>query len=144
MANLIYTLGSSTRTKEEFLQLLQHFGIRKVVDVRRFPTSRFQHFQQESLAKFLQEARIAYLHLGKELGGYRSGGYRSHLTSSSFREGLERLEREARAGPTAILCAERLPWKCHRRFIGAELAKRGWRVIHIIDENRTWEPTVKG
>ena len=144
MADLIYTLGSSTRTKEEFLRLLQHFGIRKVADVRRFPTSRFQHFQQENLREVLWEVGVDYVHLGKELGGYRSGGYQSHLASSSFREGLERLEREARTKPTAILCAERFPWKCHRRFIGVELARRGWRVVHIIDEERTWEPTAKG
>ncbi len=141
---VIYTVGSSTRTREEFLRLLHQFGIRKVVDVRRFPTSRFQHFRQENLAKSLQDAGIDYVYLGKELGGYRRGGYQSHLSTSSFREGLERLETEARDKPTAVLCAERFPWKCHRRFIGVELARRGWKVVHIIDENRTWEPKVEG
>jgi len=144
MSNVVYTLGTSTRSREEFLRLLCHFGISQVADVRRFPTSRLQHFQQDNLAQFLREAGIGYIYLGKELGGYRQGGYRKYTATVDFQEGLGRLEEEARRKPTTILCAERLPWKCHRRFIAAELERRGWRIIHIIDEKRTWETATGG
>lgn len=139
MSWVIYTLGSSNRTGEEFLRLLQCFGISQVADVRRFPTSRFEHFQRENLAELLQEAGIGYIYSGKKLGGYRQGGYRNYTTTLDFQEGLESLEEKARRKSTAILCSERFPWKCHRRFIAIGLNSRGWKVIHIIDENRTWE-----
>ena len=137
---VVYTLGTSTRTLEEFTALLKHLGVEVVVDVRRFPTSRFEHFKKEELASSLPEAGIDYCHLGGELGGYRSGGYQAFLATEEFKQGLGKLEEIARERKTAIVCAERLPWRCHRRFIGGELERRGWRVIHVIDERRSWSP----
>ena len=122
--------------------MLKHLGVEMVVDVRRFPTSRFEYFRREELARSLPERGIDYLYLGKELGGYRKGGYRSFLVSEEFKRGLERLEKLASQGKIAVICAERLPWRCHRRFIGLELERRGWRVIHVIDEKRSWIPRV--
>jgi len=137
---VVYTLGTSTRSLEEFIALLRHLGVEVVVDVRRFPTSRFEHFKKEELARSLPEAGIDYCHMGGELGGYRRGGYQAFLASEEFKQGLEKLEEIAKERKTAIVCAERLPWRCHRRFIGGELERRGWQVIHVIDERRNWSP----
>ena len=137
---VVYTLGTSTRTLEEFIALLRHLGVKVVVDVRRFPTSRFEHFKKEELASSLPEAGIDYCHLGGELGGYRRGGYQAFLASEEFKQGLKKLEEIAKERRTAIVCAERLPWRCHRRFIGGELERRGWQVMHVIDEGRSWSP----
>jgi len=136
----IYTLGTSTRSPEEFLSLLKSYGIEVVADVRSFPTSRFEHFTQRNLAGLVEDAGIRYLYLGRELGGYRRMGYVNYLATADFRAGLRKLERIASTRKTAFVCAERLPWKCHRRFIAGELEKRGWQVVHIIDEKKTWQP----
>ena len=71
---------------------------------------------------------------GEKLGGFRRGGYQDFTATSEFRSGLYKLEEIARERSTAIICAERFPWRCHRRFIALELEKRGWRVSHIIDK----------
>ena len=75
---------------------------------------------------------------------YRQGGYQAFVATPQFQEGLERLEGVASRKRTVILCAERLPWRCHRRFIGRELEGWGWQVIHIIDGRRTWVPRNSG
>ncbi|MFQ6058428.1 MAG: DUF488 family protein, partial [Anaerolineae bacterium] len=74
------------------------------------------------------------------LGGYRSGGYEAYTESETFAEGLRRLEEVAATRQVAVACSERLPWKCHRRFIGRALVQRGWEVRHIIDIEREWVP----
>jgi uncharacterized protein (DUF488 family) len=78
--------------------------------------------------------------MGGELGGYRQGGYQNFTTTSDFQLGLRKLEEIAGNRITSIICAERFPWRCHRRFIALELEKRGWRVNHIIDKKRDWLP----
>lgn len=137
---LIYTLGTSTRSPEEFIALLSGHGVAVVVDVRRFPTSRFEHFRKENLARLLSNAGIDYVYMGEELGGYRPGGYQSFTTTAGFQANLGRFEEIALAKRAAIICAERFPWRCHRRFIALELEKRGWQVIHTIDKERQWVP----
>jgi len=134
---VIYSVGHSTRDLEEFLKLLNLYGVRNLADVRRFPTSRFAHFTKEALERHLAGAMVAYVYLGHELGGYRRGGYEAYMNTQAFREGLGLLEKLARTGPTAFMCAEKLPWRCHRRFIARVLCSRGWKVIHIIDETRS-------
>ncbi len=136
---LVYTLGTSTRSAREFLELLSGRGVETVADVRRFPSSRFEHFCRENLSPLLEENGIGYVYMGDELGGYRKGGYRRFTGTPEFRSGLEGLEWVAADKRTAIVCAERLPWRCHRRFIALELEKRGWEVVHVIDENRDWK-----
>lgn len=137
----IYSLGTSTRSLREFLDILQLRGITRVCDVRSFPTSkRFPHFSSPSLAASLREAGIDYSWLGEKLGGYRKSGYESYMRTPEFMEGLEELERLASGAPTAFICAELLPWRCHRRFIAGALQARGWRVIHIIEADREWVP----
>ena len=133
---LVCTLGTSTRSPQEFIELLSGHGVEVVVDVRKFPSSRFEHFHREKLAILLSESGIDYVYMGEELGGYRRGGYRNFTTTSEFRNGLAKLEEIARRRRTAIICAERFPWRCHRRFIALELEKQGWQVNHIIDQER--------
>jgi uncharacterized protein (DUF488 family) len=137
----VYSLGTSTRSQAEFAGLLQSHGIEMVIDVRRFPTSRLEHFKQRALAHLLAEAQIDYLYLGDKLGGYRSGGYQAFTTTPEFEAGINIIEKTASGKSCVILCAERLPWRCHRRFITSELEKRGWQIKHIIDEKRVWSPS---
>lgn len=125
----------------EFLLLLRTSGIKALVDVRRFPTSgRYPHFARDALARSLRRSGIRYLHLGEELGGFRTGGFDAYMATRGFAAGLKALEFTARRSPTAIMCAERLPWRCHRRFIGAAMSLRGWDVVHVIDPGHTWSP----
>ena len=128
----IFTLGTSTRSAEEFITLLKEHGVEVVVDVRRFPTSRLEHFRQERLTKILNEAGLDYVYMGKELGGYRREGYRTFAATAEFQAGVDRLTQVAREKRTAIICAERFPWRCHRRFISMALENRGQMVTHII------------
>lgn len=137
---LVYTLGTSTRSPKEFIELLTSHGVEVVVDVRRFPSSRFEYFRREKLTGLLSEAGIDYIYMGEELGGYRRGGYQNFTATSKFQMGLKKLEEIARKRRTAIICAERFPWRCHRRFIALELEKQGWQVNHIIDRERDWLP----
>ena len=140
MDKRIYTIGSSLRGIEEFLQLLQQYRIESLIDVRSFPSSRLPHFCQEELEASLSASDIKYIYLGKELGGFRSGGYERHMQTDIFKQGLDKLEPIALSGCCAIMCAERFPWRCHRRFISLALQERGWQVIHIIDSERIWQP----
>jgi uncharacterized protein (DUF488 family) len=140
-APIVYTVGTSTRTKEEFIELLRHYHLATVVDVRSFPQSRFEHFDGENLAKLLSEVTIEYVYLGKELGGFRKGGYRAYTQTSAYQAGIHKLDEIAQNGSTAFMCAERFAWKCHRRFIASTLEQRGWNVLHIIDKGRVWNPS---
>jgi uncharacterized protein (DUF488 family) len=140
----IFTLGTSNRSWEEFIHLLRAHGIEMVIDVRSFPTSKFDHFKRESMNPSLAEAGLGYYFLGKELGGYRKGGYEAYTRTLEYLVGLELLERMASRCRSAFVCAERLPWRCHRRFIGRSLKERGWEVTHIIDEKRVWEDRLPG
>ena len=117
----IYTVGTSTRSAEEFTRLLTDRDVAVVVDMRRFPSSRFEHLSSEHFPRFLRHADIDYVHMGELLGGYRRRGYQAFITSSEFSEGMDKLIQIAGRSMVALVCAERLPWRCHRRFIGAEL-----------------------
>jgi uncharacterized protein (DUF488 family) len=136
----VYSMGTSTRSLDEFISLLTHYGIETVADVRSFPTSRFEHFRRDRLERALKERGFCYVYLGAELGGYRRGGYEKYMNTPDYGEGLAKLEEIGSSSVTAFVCAERLPWKCHRRWIGESLMREGWEVIHIVDERRTWRP----
>ena len=135
----IFTLGTSNRSLEEFVHLLRANRIEMVVDVRSFPTSKFSHFKKEALSQSLAEEGLGYFSLGRELGGYRKGGYEAYMQTDDYLRGMDLLERMAARVPCAILCAERLPWRCHRRFIGRSLEERGWKIVHIIEEGKAGE-----
>jgi uncharacterized protein (DUF488 family) len=134
----IYTMGTSTRSLREFMEMLDAHTILRVVDVRRYPTSRHEHFRKENLEPALRAKGLEYAFLGHDLGGYRKGGYEAYMDSAEFNRGIETLISGAREGKTALICAERFPWKCHRRYIGQALEKRGWRVVHLIERDRIW------
>jgi endonuclease-3 len=131
----IYTIGTSNRTLEEFKELLKYYGISVIIDVRRFPRSRFSHFTREGMEALLKDTE--YIWLGDLLGGYR-GGYEAYMETEGFSEGIERIENISRKCQVALVCSERLPWRCHRRFIGRVLSERGWMVLHIVQKEKTW------
>ncbi len=139
MNKIIPTLGSSGRSSEEFIGLLRSYGIEMVADVRSDPVSRLPHFRRDILAQLLGEAGIGYAYLGKELGGYRKGGFEAYTQTYEYLQGIERLERLGSRCLTVILCAERLPQRCHRRFIAQSLEERGWKVVHILEAQQTGE-----
>ena len=135
----IYTLGTSTRTMEEFLALLQGPRIKHVIDVRSFPRSkRFPHFDRKNLEYLLPREGLAYFWLGRELGGFRRGGYEAFCNTALFEHGLKKLLAIASLGLSVIICAEKFPWRCHRRYIALALEKLGHEVIHILDPQQFW------
>ncbi|MCS6953775.1 MAG: DUF488 domain-containing protein [Bryobacteraceae bacterium] len=132
----VYTIGHSTRRLDEFLAVLQYYGIRRLVDIRHFPVSRHNpQFNRAELERALPAAGIEYIWI-ERLGGYRSGGYLAHMETEAFRSGLAELERLAREKPTAYMCAEIKWFQCHRRRVSDALVERGWSVVHIWDQRR--------
>lgn len=143
----IFTIGHSTRHMDEFIGLLQAYDIKAVADVRSIPKSRHNpQFNEEDLKRSLQHVRIDYKHL-KELGGLRRTtkdsinlgwrnasfrGYADFMATEEFSEGLEALIEIASSKQTAIMCAEAVPWRCHRSLIGDALTKKGWVVRDIM------------
>jgi uncharacterized protein (DUF488 family) len=147
----IFTLGHSTRTSEELLDLPSENGVTLLVDVRRFPASRrHPQFGKEALAASLATRAISYLH-EPDLGGRRATkadspntawrvdafrGYADHMATPAFQAALARLIDAGASRPTAILCAEAVPWRCHRRLIADALVARGIEVRHILGKGR--------
>jgi len=135
----IFTIGHSNRTLDEFLHILQKYGVELIVDVRRFPTSKWEWFKKENLREELNKRSISYEYLGDLLGGFRKGGYGKHMKTQEFKKGLKRVKEFARNHRVAIMCSEKIVFKCHRRFIARPLQRRGIRVVHIVDSERAFE-----
>jgi uncharacterized protein (DUF488 family) len=147
----VFTIGHSTRTIEEFIEMLRAHGVRRVVDVRSIPRSRHNpQFNRESLARHLRAARIGYVHL-KKLGGLRHAkadsknlgwhnasfrGFADYMQTDEFITGLARLEKLAATKPSAIMCAEAVPWRCHRSLIADALVVRKFVVADIMNVSR--------
>ncbi len=145
----LHTIGHSTRNFSSFAELLAAHSMRLVIDVRRWPASRrYPHFNREPLAAALKESGIDYLWRG-DLGGFRKpqpGSLNTGWRVAAFRaygdfmltEAFERIakEIEARAerSPSALMCAEAVPWRCHRRLLADAFLVRGWTVRHIMDD----------
>ena len=143
----LWTIGHSTRPIEEFVGLLQSHGIQVLVDVRTIPFSRRNpQFHRETLAQSLREAGLQYRHM-PELGGRRKTragslnagwrnegfrGYADYMQTQKFWDGLEELVNIGQQSPAAVVCAEAVPWRCHRTLIADALVIRGWTVHHII------------
>lgn len=147
MAKIVYTVGHSSRSFEEFLEILEAYGIGVIVDVRRFPKSRRVPWTESSILKrLLGDRGIEYIWLGDLLGGFRSGGYTKYMETREYMEGVERLVRliEGSLKPVALMCRERLWFKCHRRFISNTLVSRGYKVVHIIEKGRVYEHRIGG
>lgn len=147
----VFTIGHSTRTWKEFLALLRAHGIERVVDVRSIPRSRHNpQFNREALSAKLRGARIGYVHL-RSLGGLRHArrdspnvgwrnasfrGFADYMQTPEFGKGLQRLIVLAKQKKSAILCAEAVPWRCHRSLIADALTVRGIRAAHIVSGKR--------
>src|ERR1035437_4284595 len=143
----IFTSGHSTRQIDEFIKLLQTYDVKVVVDVRTIPKSRHNpQFNEEDLKQSLRQVHIRYKHL-KKLGGLRHTtkdsinlgwhntsfrGFADYMASSEFIEGLGMLTKIAKTRNTAIMCAEAVPWRCHRSLIADALTKKGWLVRDIM------------
>ncbi|HEX68928.1 MAG TPA: DUF488 domain-containing protein [Candidatus Bathyarchaeota archaeon] len=132
----IWTIGHSNRSIEAFLELLREHSIQILADIRSFPTSKIEHFKREEMEHWLPENGIEYVWLGKELGGYRKGGYKRHMRTKLFREGVQKLLELAKQKRTCIMCMEKNPKYCHRRFLSAYLERKGVEVIHIIEKGQ--------
>jgi uncharacterized protein (DUF488 family) len=147
----IWTIGHSTRPIDEFIGLLKAHGIRQLADVRTVPRSRHNpQFNTETLATSLRKAGVEYHHL-PQLGGLRKAkkdsintawrnasfrGYADYMQTDEFRQALDNLIAHAKKRPTAIMCAEAVPWRCHRSLIGDALVGLGWTVLDIMTEKR--------
>ncbi|RJQ45997.1 MAG: DUF488 domain-containing protein [Nitrospiraceae bacterium] len=136
----IYTLGTGLRTFEDFIEILGSCTIEAVIDVRSYPVSKFDHFRKKNLESLLKKEFIEYHFLGRELGGFRKEGYEQYTHTPEFEQGIGLLETIASSKTSTVICAERFPWKCHRRFIARALHGRGWTVEHIIDKGKLWIP----
>jgi uncharacterized protein (DUF488 family) len=145
MLKRIYTIGHSTRSLEEFISLLREHGVTRLADIRRYPGSRrHPHFSGESLQRTLPDHGIEYHHF-EPLGGRRSPsrssrngawenpqfrGYADHMATEEFQRAVDRLI--ATDAATAYMCAEAVPWRCHRNLLSDELVRRGLEVVHIL------------
>lgn len=150
----IYTIGHSTRAWDEFVALLHEHAVKAVADVRRFPASRkYPHFNADALAMCLPEAHIRYVPL-PSLGGRRKAhadsvntgwrnegfrGYADYMQTRPFEQGLHELTNLAAEAATAIMCAEAVPWRCHRSLIADAMLVRGWQVLDIVGPGKAAE-----
>lgn len=142
---LIYTIGHSTRSLDELVSLLRHEGITRLADIRRFPGSRrYPWFSREALEKSLPAAGLIYEHF-EDLGGRRRPrpdsrnvaltsdqfrGYADYMATPEFHAAVDRLV--SYEGRSAYMCAEAVPWRCHRNMLSDEMVRRGFTVIHIL------------
>ena len=146
----VFTIGHSTRAIEEFIELLRANGIRRLIDIRTIPKSRRNpQFNTDALAKSLRSARIAYVHM-KGLGGLRKAvrdskntgwrnasfrGYADYMQTPEFHEALDQAIQTASEEPTALMCAEAVPWRCHRSLVADALTARGVEVLEIVSKS---------
>jgi uncharacterized protein (DUF488 family) len=136
----IFTLGTSLRSFEDFIEIINFYNIEAVIDIRSYPSSKLDHFKRTNLESLLKNEMFTYRYLGKELGGFRRGGYYNYTKTEEFESGIHLLESIASAKTSSVICAERFPWKCHRRYVARALKRRGWEVEHIIDKGKVWVP----
>jgi uncharacterized protein (DUF488 family) len=147
----IYTLGHSTRPPDEFAAILSAFEIRTVADIRTVPRSRRNpQYDQETFSRWLRDHSVEYVHI-RELGGLRKPrkdsvntawkndsfrGYADYMQTEAFEEALERLISLLARQRTAIVCAEAVPWRCHRSLVGDALLVRNVSVIDIMSSTK--------
>jgi uncharacterized protein (DUF488 family) len=145
----ISTVGHSNHALEKFLAILKAHAIERVIDVRRFPVSRkWPHFDAAALSKSLPAQAIDYAGM-PELGGRRKArpdsphtawrvdafrGYADFMDTAEFEPLFETAAGLARERPSALMCAEALPWRCHRSLLADAFLARGWEVREIVNE----------
>jgi uncharacterized protein (DUF488 family) len=144
---MIWTVGHSTRSLEEFLAMLHSSEIELIADIRSYPGSRrFPHFNKEALEISLPQNNINYIHL-KDLGGRRKTnpgskntswrnlafrGYADYMETPDFKTGIKKLEKMAQKQRTAYMCSEAVWWRCHRCMVSDYLKVQDWNVMHIM------------
>lgn len=150
---IAFTIGHSTRSLDELVDILKRAGVERLIDVRTVPRSRHNpQFNREALERDLPERGIAYEHR-KELGGLRRGlkdaspnrgwrnesfrNYADYMQTDDFREALESLIETARRERTAVMCAEAVPWRCHRSLIADALLVRGMTVRQFMGAGKS-------
>ena len=150
----LFTIGHSTRTIEEFLELLFSFDIKILADIRRLPGSRkYPQFDQDALKKSLEENGIEYVYI-EDLGGRRKvspdskntawrnksfQGYADYMETEAFKNGIKDLEKLALQKNTAMMCSEAVWWRCHRSMVSDYLKAKGWEVLHIMAPGKATE-----
>lgn len=143
----IFTIGHSTRPLDEFIELLRANDVQRVIDIRTIPRSRHNpQFNRDTLGPALRKSGIAYVHL-KKLGGLRHAkqdsanlgwhnasfrGFADFMETPEFAAGLARAIKLAEAKPSALMCAEAVPWRCHRSLVADALMVRGIQVLDIV------------
>lgn len=152
----VFTIGHSTHSQEAFIDILKSYDIKTLVDVRSYPGSRYMpHFNKEFMQEWVAEIGIEYIHLPK-VGGRRRKiseidealvegwthiafrNYAAYTLTEPFAEGLQSLiDIVNNKRRVCIMCAESVPWKCHRLIISNSLSFKGLKVYHIIDENKS-------
>lgn len=151
---IIWTIGHSTRTLEELVEMLNSFQIKMLLDIRSYPGSRkYPHFNKEALEVSIPEHHIQYLHL-KKLGGRRKTNkdskniawrhlafraYADYMETEEFHEGIEELQEIAMKQRTAYMCSEAVWWRCHRSMVSDYLKAHGWQVMHIMSTKKAEE-----
>lgn len=144
---IVLTIGHSTRAITEFIRLLRAHGVERLIDVRTIPRSKHNpQFNRERLSRSLRRSHIRYRHM-PGLGGLRHArknstntgwrntsfrGYADYMNTAAFRRSLERCIRSARREQVALMCAEAVPWRCHRSLIADALVARGIAVSEIV------------
>jgi uncharacterized protein (DUF488 family) len=143
----IFTIGHSTRTLDELVELLRAHGVRRVIDIRTIPRSRHNpQYNRETLGPALRSRKVGYVHL-KGLGGLRRAtpnsrnlgwhnagfrGFADYMQTPGFEAALRRAIELSKDKPSALMCAEAVPWRCHRSLVADSLAARKFRVEHIM------------
>ncbi len=152
--HIIYTIGHSNHSLEEFIGILKSFDIKVLADVRRLPGSRkFPYFNKESLKISLEKNEINYIHI-EGLGGRRKmrrdsknnrwrnesfRGYADYMETEDFKNAVTELEVMALKEPTSYMCSEAVWWSCHRSMISDYLKAKGWTVLHIMAAGKVQE-----
>jgi uncharacterized protein (DUF488 family) len=147
----IFTIGHSTRTLDELIELLRAHGVRRVIDIRTIPGSRRNpQYNRETLGPSLRAAKIGYVHL-KSLGGLRKArpdsknagwhnasfrGYADYMQTPEFEAALKRAIKLSGTKPSALMCAEAVPWRCHRSLVADALTALKFPVEHIMSASR--------
>jgi uncharacterized protein (DUF488 family) len=153
----VFTIGHSTHPIDHFIELLRVNGMRQLIDIRTIPKSRRNpQFNSDALAASLRAAKIAYVHM-KDLGGLRHPrknsintgwrndgfrGYADYMQTEEFLTALARAIELAKERPTALMCAEAVPWRCHRSLVSDALIARQIRVLEIISSAKPQEHTL--
>lgn len=154
MKPAIYTIGHSTHSINDFVEMLQSFGIKTLADIRRFPSSRkYPQFNKDNLDEALKHNGISYTYF-EDLGGRRKvqkgsansrwrnasfRGYADYMETTDFEKAVTRLEAIALKHPTAYMCSEAVWWRCHRSLVSDYLKAKGWTVLHIMAAGKAEE-----